>query len=269
MHFYNNLKEENFGKNFEELKILKPFEKQIKVLDELLFFTRPDILANNETKFINDYVKKDLEDPEDSKDLNEEHKTLIINDIMENIKHYYKNAKALQNQQKFNCLEPEKNSLAKKLSFPQYFDNKINKKLFMCKFEYKDMDCFISKKFDNSFIKDFYIKKYIINILKEIEEKIKKDNPSNIKDYLNENIGKYYNLFILPKVYFIRLIILISIESGDLIKFSHKLDWTKFFSHLKLNPKALINLVPNLVPLFRYEFYEVDFEQNLTNKNIE
>ena len=31
----------------------------------------------------------------------------------------------------------------------------------------------------------------------------------------------------------------------------------------------MINLVPNLVPLFRHDFYEVDFEKNLTNKNIE
>ena len=222
---YNNLKEENFGKNFEELKILRPFEKQIKVLDELLLFTRPDILANNETKFLEDYVKKDL------KDLKDVYKTYILKDIMENIKHYYKNAKELQNQQKYNCLKPDKNSLAKELSFPQNFDNKTIKKLFMCKFEYKDINNFISKKFNNSFINDFYIEKYIIDILRLIEEKIRKDNPSDIKDYLNKNIGEYYNLFILPKVYFIRLIILISIESGDIIKFSHKLNWTKFYSH--------------------------------------
>ena len=59
---YNKLKEENFGKNFEELKILKPFEKQIKIFNELLLFTRPDIIANKETKLIDTYIRKDLKD---------------------------------------------------------------------------------------------------------------------------------------------------------------------------------------------------------------
>ena len=47
--------------------------------------------------------------------------------------------------------------------------------------------------------------------------------------------------------------------------FSHKLNWTKLFSHLKLNPKVIFNLIPFL----RHEFYEEDFETKLTNKNIE
>ena len=99
-----------------------------------------------------------------------------------------------------------------------------------------------------------------------IKKIIKKDNPNNMKDYLNNNIGKFYNLFIIPKIFFIRMLILISIEGGDIIHFYHKLNWTKFFSSLNFkNLGVLVNLAPPL----RKEFYEEDFEKNFTNKNIE
>ena len=99
-----------------------------------------------------------------------------------------------------------------------------------------------------------------------MENRIKKDNPNNIKDYLNSNIGKFYNFYLIPKIFFIRMLILISIESGDTIHFYHKLNWNKLFSYFNLkNVGVLLNLVPPL----RYEFYEEDFEKKFTNKNIE
>ena len=53
---YEKLKKENFGQNFEDLKILEPFKMQIKIFDELLLFSRPDILGKFENEF-----KKDLD----------------------------------------------------------------------------------------------------------------------------------------------------------------------------------------------------------------
>ena len=260
MEKYNKLKEENFGKNFEELKILKPFEKQINALDELLFFTRPDILAHNENKFIKKYVENELSN------FSEDIIKIIIKDIKESMKKYYIKSRELQIQQKFNCLKSENNSIAEMLSFPQYFEEKQEKKLFICKFENEDIKNIISQKFDNSYVQDFYLEKYIIEILKMMEKTIKEDNPHNMKDYLNNNIGRFYNLFIIPKIFFIRMLILISIEGGDIIHFYHKLNWTKFFGSLNIqNLGVLLNLAPPL----RKEFYEADFEKNFTNKNIE
>ena len=58
---YINLKEENFGKDFEEIKILEPFKKQLKCLNELLLFTRPDILSKKEDIFEKVYIDNFIE----------------------------------------------------------------------------------------------------------------------------------------------------------------------------------------------------------------
>ena len=63
--------------------------------------------------------------------------------------------------------------------------------------------------------------------MRNIESKIK-DISNNIKDYLNKNIGEYYNSLIIPNVYFIRMLILTFIESGDFIKFHHNINWAHF-----------------------------------------
>ena len=93
---------------------------------------------------------------------------------------------------------------------------------------------FISQKFEESYINKFFLEKYIIEILKkiEIEIKIKITSFSNsiiYKNYLNKTIGEYYNIFIIPNVIFIWILILSSIESGDFIRFNHKIDWKKFW----------------------------------------
>ena len=98
------LKEENFGNNFNDLKMLISFEKQIHALDELLFFTRPDILGKNEKNFIKEYIG----------DNNKQ-----INYIENKLKLYYEQAKQMQNVMNCNCIDSDKDSTAKKYFFPQ------------------------------------------------------------------------------------------------------------------------------------------------------
>ncbi len=101
----------------------------------------------------------------------------------------------------------------------------------MGKFENIDNKYFFNKKFDDSYAKNFFIKQYIIQILNEIEKekkKVKTTSEEDFKKILNKNIGEFYNLYNVPYVYFIRMLILVSIEGGDLINFSHKIHWSKF-----------------------------------------
>lgn len=85
---YEKLKEENFGENFDILnKILKPFEMQIKTINELLFLSRPDIIGNSEKEFINKYIGNNLSNEQN-------------NNLINNLETYYKKAKEIQNIQK-------------------------------------------------------------------------------------------------------------------------------------------------------------------------
>ena len=128
----------------------------------------------------------------------------------------------------------------------------------MCKNEQLENENFISEKFDDTYIKNFFVKKLIIEALKRIEkdifENLKDLNGSEeCKNYLNNNISKYYQLNIIPNIYFILTLILSSIESGDYIKFEHKLDWIKTF-------KNLLNFSSRS---------EKDFEKDYTKDKIE
>jgi hypothetical protein len=60
------------------------------------------------------------------------------------------------------------------------------------------------------------------------------------------------------------MLILVSIESGDLIKFYHNINWTRFWGCLN-SPKMLINLIPSA----RYEFFEHDFVKIFPKEIIE
>jgi hypothetical protein len=261
---YNRLKEANFGKKFEALKIIKPFEKQIKILNELLLFTRPDIISNKESKFIKMYIN------EKKKELPEDMKNNVIDIIKNNLKEYYEQAKTLQKAQKFNCIDSEFNSIAKKNNFPQNDEsNKKEKKLFMCKLgSFISNSEFISQKFEESYINKFFLEKYITEILKKIEIKIKLEitsfnNDIKYKNHLNKIIGEYYNIFIIPNVIFIWILILSSIESGDFIRFNHKIDWKKFWCNFSFG-----NIL-NLLPQIHTPFFEKDFEKNFTKQNLE
>ena len=257
---YNKLKKDYFGINFEELSILKPFDEQIIILDELLYFTRPDILANKENEFIEEYISNDF--------------NLTKKNISNYLSSFYIQAKNLQSNLNLKCLNSQKNSLAKQINFPLELSIKEKiKKLFMCDFKINDSeDNFfpLKKKFDDSNIKDFFIKKLIKETLIKIETEIKKKinnlNNNDIKKYLNDNIGKkYYDLYLLPNISFIRMIILISIEGGDLIKFNHKIDWSYFFNFLNFlkSPYSLMDLLLNK------KIFEKDFKKYYTNDKIE
>ena len=116
---YNELKEENFGKNFEDLKILKTFEKQIQIINELLFLSRPDILGNLEKTFIEKYIKNEL-------DKNQMNYFEVL------LKDYYKQAIEIQKEEKINCLDSEPDSIAKKVSFPLKFKENPEIKNYLC-----------------------------------------------------------------------------------------------------------------------------------------
>ena len=204
------------------------------------------------------YINDDIKNLRfsDEKDEDNKIRDIINNKIKDNLIKYYEQAKLLQKEQNFNCIDSEKESNAKKCSFPQNSEGKEIKKLFMCKFDYSvgnNKDDFISRKFDDSYIKNFYIKNFITEVLKDIEQELKEKlaHGDNIKCYLNDNIGNFYNKFIIPNVYFIRMLILVSIEGGDLIKFYHKINWTNILGYF-YNSGSL-KVFTNLLPSVRYD----------------
>ena len=99
----------------------------------------------------------------------------------------------------------------------------------MCNCSYSQLEKFIIENFDDSFIKYFFVDKLIIEILKQVEEEVlnelkNKNNEEECKNYLNSKIDYFYKSYIIPNVYFILILILSSIESGDYMKFD-KTDW--------------------------------------------
>ena len=112
---YEMLKEQYFGKQFDNLKILNPFRKQIETLNELLFLTRPDILAKSEKIFFDNYLDESI--------------LKSGNKFENNIRDYYNQAIIIQKNESINCqTKAETKSIAKELNFPIEFDNKIKKK---------------------------------------------------------------------------------------------------------------------------------------------
>ena len=80
------------------------------------------------------------------------------NKFEDNIRDYYNQAIIIQKNESINCqTKAETKSIAKELNFPIEFDNKIKKKMFMCKiFGFEDCD-FVFKKLDDSHVKYFFI----------------------------------------------------------------------------------------------------------------
>ena len=232
---YNQLKEDNFGNQFDDLKILKPFEDQIKTINELLFFSRPDILGKSESKFIQEYITEKL---------NENQR----NSLKEKLKKYYTQAIQVQNNQNINCLDSEMNSIAKECSFPIKINNisKKIKKLFMCERDCFKKNNFILNPLNDSFIKIFFMNQLITEVLKNIELDINSNklnkSANEFKQYLNENIGRLYKSNIIPNVYFILIVILSSIESGDLIEFKDTNNIEKNYSSIEIEEMGMRKL---------------------------
>jgi len=260
---YEKLKIENFGENFQDLKILEPFKKQIKFVDELLFFSRPDILGKFENEF-KTYFEKKLT----IKQLN------CFNNLLKN---YYNQAIILQKMQNINCAESQINSIAKKNSFPLKIEGDL-KKLFMCKPTSFELDNIISQKFhDDIYVKNFFIEQMVMDKLKIIEKNIKYNmigkSSNDCKNYLLDQIGNLYNENIVPNCYFIETIILSSIESGDYIKFNHKFDEEigQFIRNYFIpHPNDIVGTI--LITFYgikAFLYTEKDFKKNYTKKKIE
>ena len=126
-----------------------------------------------------------------------------------------------------------------------------------------------------------FLENLIIRILQNIENNIKnieKDFKNNHewKKYLNDNIGKFYKSLIIPNIYFIRLLILVSIEGGDFIKFNHKYNWKKILNRpynlirfLTLGNALMFTHLSPFAKLIRKIIYEKDFENIYQNDEIE
>ena len=266
---YEKLIEENFGKNFDDLIILKPFELQMKTIDELLLFSRPDILGKFEKEFIKEYIGDTLTDKQE-------------NYIKDKFESYYKQAILIQKEQNINCIESELNSFARKNLFPQVIpgDNNI-KKLFMCKRNCFESENFISQKIEDSYVNKFFIEKIIIEALQKIKSYIRYNlNNLNIeegKKVLNEKIGELYKQYIIPNIKFILTLILSSIESGDLITFIHNKDWEKIKTYFygilfgisgeNYEMSLFHTIILSLIP-FSFGF-EKDFEKSYSKKKVE
>ena len=209
-HIYNDLKKENFGENFQDIKILKPFKKQIKTINELLFLSRPDILGKNESKFKSKINQLKIEDGK-----------IFSGDYI--IK-YYEEAKKIQNQQGIKCILSDNDSIAKSISFPLKKKGEI-KKLFMCDRNFLTKNNFLWEyPDDDTYIKKFFVEKIIAESLVKIEKEIKDSNDLNKispKD-LNKQVGEFYQKYIIPNFIFIYLIILTSIEYEEQININMK-----------------------------------------------
>ena len=251
----NKLKKQNFGDNFNDLKFLKQFEKQIKTVDELLFLSRPDILGKNEEELINEFIGDELSN---------EQKKLFNN----NLQSYYISALKLQLKQKINCLNSAKDTIAQETSFPYKFKDDVEtKKLFMCEMTDLKNDLFNSEKIDDLYIKNFFIEQLIKRTLDCIDELIKKDlrdkDDNECKAYLDTSLGKLYNEHVLPNINFILFLILSSFEGGDEIIFNHNIDETKI-SFMILYPFIWLKPLGESRATF-----EKDFEKHFSKNEIE
>ena len=254
---YENLKIKNLGKDFDNSEILKPFDKQIKTLDKLLILTRPDILGKNENWFIKEYLGVNMDD---------ERKKCLENKFHK----YYEQAIHIQTEENINCIDSEKNSFAKKYSFPQEIkEAKGIKKLFMFDHDNFKNNNFILQEIDDTFVKEFFIKQLLKDSLQKIECDILKNitnkKQNEIKNYLNDSINKYYKKEIMPNIDFIYILILSSIESGDEIKFNHNIDW-KNFSLTNISLSFLIIYFLNTKGM---TFFEKDFVKSYKADQIE
>ena len=134
----------------------------------------------------------------------------------------------------------------------------------------------ISHKFDDSYIKNFYLEQLIKDALQKIENIIILDlnnkNAEECKKYLNEKIGQFFKEEIIPNIIFILIIILSSIENGDEIKFNHNIDWDKISKFKYFFYFSVPGFIPfySLVKNFRLRSkYEKDFKRKYSENEIE
>ena len=153
----------------------------------------------------------------------------------------------------------------------------------MGKFQSFNFDNFLEQKFEDCYIRNFFLVKLISKALEEIENDIKKNlnnlnDEKECKEQMQKNIGVYYHVYIEPNINFIILLILSSIESGDYIQFNHNISFEKLKIYLK---NASTNINGNFA-IFRFIFFsalfpflsiskrfEKDFKKNYSKDKIE
>ena len=137
----------------------------------------------------------------------------------------------------------------------------------MCEREYFENDNFIFDKFDESYIKKFHVEQLVVESLQSLEKLIKQNfiekTDNECKIFLNKNIGKLYNELIMPNIYFLLILILSSIESGDEILFNHDIDMEKV-SFILFYPFILMKSQGKERAKF-----EKDFKKNYSKNEIE
>ena len=109
---YKKLKKENFGDNFNSLNIVKPFEGQIKTLNELLFLTRPDLLGKYKNEYFIEFIKKYNEETKDKED-NKENEEKKENEDMKGNNKKKENKDKEENKEKENKDKEEREAKEK------------------------------------------------------------------------------------------------------------------------------------------------------------
>ena len=146
----------------------------------------------------------------------------------------------------------------------------------MCERDCFKYDNFILTPLNDNYIKMFFMKQLIINILKNVEHDIENnlnninnhDDDEELKKYLNLNIGKIYDEQIIPNTYFLSILILSSIEGGDYIEFNHEINQEKLDKAMDEMPFTLffsILFSPNNFG----KYFEKNFEKFYKSNKIE
>jgi hypothetical protein len=173
-------------------------------------------------------------------------------------------------------LDSQSDSIGKKNNFPNNIEGYKLNKLFMCDTQIFENINSISHKFDDSYIKNFYLEQLIKDALQKIENMIILDlnnkNVEECKKYLNEKIGQFFKEEIIPNIIFILIIILSSIENGDEIKFNHNIDWDKISKFKYFFYFSVPGFIPfySLIKNFKLRSkYEKDFKRKYSENEIE
>ena len=246
---FNELKEKFFGKDYKSIKtkILEPFKQQIDILNELILLSRLEYFEKEMQKYYNKEKRSNKEN---------------FQKILEKFK------SEAQNENLINESETE---------------------LFISNCTYSQLSEFYNIKHDNNLIENLSIEKLMIDILQKIEDEIKEEmkklhNADEFKNKLNNIVGNFYKLYIIPNVYLFKLFILSSIENGEIIKFKFSEKWrnildnsVKFISYFSVHLlegfhglKTLWGKIKNFHNTkFIADNFLKDFEIIYTNDKIE
>ena len=151
----------------------------------------------------------------------------------------------------------------------------------MCKDINFESEDFLFEEFNDEYIKSFFISEIIVQTLKIIEERLKDQkvnrNEKDFENYLLNNIVNIYEENIQPNIYFIFLIIIVTILGGDCITFKKNIPFVRIISKLKYYSSLMIKFFVNSKGQAKNEeiqtlnlFYKKKIKEILSSKeNIE